>query len=125
MFIETKCKECGGTGKHRREIRVGDVVTPQDGSAMCNALHRILFNGVGSSPPFKPVRVVAIEGEMLGVVPVHWDNQQTYIDEMYHGEHPVGDSACWIWRGTYNNPKSVTGAGFWIHAHVSNLKEVI
>lgn len=119
MFIETTCKVCGGTGKHRREIRVGDVVTPQDGSAMCHALHRILFRGTGMG--FKPVRVVAIEGDMLGVVPVHWDNWEVRNKEMYRGDLPASDASVWIWKGTYANNQVVVEAGFWINAHISHL----
>jgi len=122
MLVETTCAACGGTGKLRREIRVGDVITPQDGSGMCDALHMILFLGVGKG--FKPVKVVAIEGNMLGVEPVHWGNEDTMHKEMYHGDNPVGASTSWIWKGTYTNNEALSRNGFWIDAHISNLKEM-
>jgi len=47
MIVKSRCEACGGSGRIERELRVGDIVTPQDGSAMCSALHSILFKGTG------------------------------------------------------------------------------
>lgn len=66
--MKITCKYCNGTGKVN--VKVGDIVTPRDGSGMPNGLHTILFNGIGSSPPFNPVKVLHIEGSALFVVPI-------------------------------------------------------
>ena len=66
--MEITCKHCNGKGK--RSIQVGDIVTPQDGSGVPNGLHEIIFNGVGSDPPFSPVKVLHIEGNALFVLPI-------------------------------------------------------
>ena len=118
--INKPCNCCHGSGKVSRTIKIGDIVTPNDGSSMCMDLHRILRAGTGR--PFKPVRVVAIEGDMLGVIPVHWDDKDLRHKEIF-GEGGVYESKCHIWKGHESDTfKLITEYGFWIHAHVSNIQ---
>ncbi len=125
MKIEVTCKECGA--RHNREIKVGDVVKPYDGSGMPNALHHLLWNGsepcnkgrtlpLPSNEAFKPVRVLSIEGDMLAVIPLHWDNLDIRHQEMFNDK--VYPALTHIWKGDYHNYKSVYDHAFWIHAPV-------
>ena len=71
MNIKVTCEQCGN--QTERPIKVGDIIRLGDGSGMPNGLHHVLFNGVGSYPLFKPVRVRRIEGSMLAVAPLYWE----------------------------------------------------
>lgn len=106
-----KCKVCDG-----RELKLGDIVTPTDGSAMPNALQKLTWNGSCGSG-FKPVRVLAISGEMLGVVPASWDDKDTRIAEMFREDVNPAIASLWVGNERY-------GEGFWINAHTSHLKEL-
>lgn len=84
MKIKKTCSECGETTT--KEIKVGDIITPRDGSGMPNGLHHVLWNGCGKDVPFKPVRVLQVEGNMLAVTPLHWDdstNREQFDDKVY------------------------------------------
>jgi len=122
MLIKKECTACGGTGGVVRELRVGDIVTPTDGSSMCSALHRILFKGTGAG--FKPVRVLAIEGNMLAVVPAYWEDDGAKHNDLYGLSNHVSESSSYIWKGeSYSLVSLICRDGFWIHAHVSHFRE--
>jgi len=117
MKIETTCKECGS--KINREIQIGDIVYPWDGSSMCSALHRELaITNTGSKDRyswvhgFKAVKVLAIEGNLLGVQPLDWerDYNRPEDDKLYASKSELyGGEPCQNF-----------GQGFWIYAgHVS------
>lgn len=117
MNMGLKCQRCNGSGK--RQLSVGDIVTPRDGSGFPNGLHSILFQGTGEN--FKPVRVLSIQGNMLGVVPVHWDDKEIRHTELFGKEGRAYQASNWIWV----NGKSVTEYGFWIDVTVSHLTEEV
>lgn len=101
-----------------KNVKVGDIVTPCDGSSMNGHLHELLFIGTGVG--FRPVKVIDIQGRMAAVVPADWDvnfhyDNKNWTDE-YNSKQPV-------WHGTYSNATKV-GEGFWIDLEISNLKEV-
>jgi hypothetical protein len=120
-FLST-CKHCKGSGKTTTTIRVGSIIQPTDGSSMCNALHKMLWNGEGrtnlplpQNEAFKPVRVVAIEGNMLAVVPLHWEDRIGRITDRQDDKCYAAMSSIW----TGNPYKHVATRGFWIHAYVT------
>ena len=108
MKVKVFCKAYGGTGSEIREIRVGDVLTPVDGSSMPWGLHRKLDirGSEGHVTGFRPVRVLSVEGEMLAVEPVDspesWKNDDAYKN-----------SIAPIWGPGSGNQ---LGNGFWIHS---------
>ena len=121
MKIETTCKEC--SNKISREIQIGDIVYPCDGSSMCSSLHhRLIITDTRSKDRywwvhgFEAVRVLAIEGNLLGVQPIDWkldyncpedDRLRASKSQLYGGE-------------TCQN----FGEGFWIYAgHVRAEKQ--
>jgi len=115
MEITETCKQCGGRGSITRQIEVGDIITPGDGSGMPNGLHHILWNGVSKAVPFKPVRVLQVEGNMLAVQPLHWDDKETRYREIL--DNSVSPALSWI-------PNADRGV-FWIYApHCHPIKEV-
>lgn len=125
MKIIRECFICGQ--KTESEIQVGDVVKPYDGSGMPNGLHSILWNGAGrrhlplpQEEAFKPVRVVSIEGDMLAVVPFHWDKDRgTARKEEFSNE--IYPALCPIWKETYDGWGVLCDHAFWIHGPTSNL----
>ena len=91
----------------RSKFQIGDIVIPLDGSSMNAELHKLLFTE--TSKPFKPVKVLAIEGNLLGVAPLnvgeHWYNP--------------GKQSFWG-REEYKK----LGEGFWIDKkHVKKSEE--
>jgi len=125
MKIKTSCKACGGAGFKTRELRIGDIVTPIDGSSMPHGLHRKLEirggNEYGENhvTGFFPVRVLSIEGEMLAVEPV-------YFPESWKNDDAYKNSIAPIWGpGSCNQ----LGDGFWIHSrHViveDGVKDIV
>ncbi len=121
-YVKT-CNHCGGTGKITRELKVGDIIQPTDGSSMPNALHKILWNGhgvpscdlpLGAEKAFKPVRVLSIEGSLIAVVPVHWDDREIRHKEMFDKE--IYPALSYIYEG---KGKYVSDYGFWINVYVT------
>ena len=112
MEISKKCDRCGGGGYIKREIKLGDVLVPHDGSGMPNALHKLTFNGTGKG--FKPVEVLAVSGEMLGVTPASWNNKETMLRERFEDDVYPAITSLWANGTRY-------GEGFWINAKVSHL----
>jgi hypothetical protein len=94
MEIRKTCEQCGGSGFITQQIKVGDIITLGDGSGMPNALHHILWNGVDKTVSFKPVRVLQVEGNMLAVQPLHWDDKEIRYKEMFDKE--VYPALSWI-----------------------------
>jgi len=123
MKFTVTCDKCNGKGVIERELRIGDIVTPCDGSAMPNALHKLLWNGHGRTDlpllmneAFKPVRVLAISGEFLGVTPASWTNRDTMMAERFREDIYPAISCLWVGGKQY-------GEGFWINAKISHLLE--
>ena len=85
MKIKGSCSQCGGS--ITKEVEAGDIITLGDGSGMSNGLHHVLWNGWGKDVPFKPVRVLRVEGNMLAVTPLHWEkdagNREQFDDKVY------------------------------------------
>ena len=101
MKIKESCNQCGGSGSITRQIKKGDIMTPRDGSGMPRGLHHVLWNGHGRRdlylPPaeaFKPIRVLRVEGDMLAVVPLHWDDAEIQRKEML--DQNIGPALTWI-----------------------------
>lgn len=91
--VELVCKHCDGKGISSVEIVInaGDIVIPTDGSSMPWPLHKVLW--CKESGKFKPVRVIAIKGDLLAVLPAHWDN----FNECTSGEYSLLDPClCWL-----------------------------
>jgi len=107
MKIERTCECCHGEGVVIDTVKVGDVITPNDGSGMPTGLHHVLWNGVDSAPPFKPVRVVRIEGDALAVVPLHWENKGIKYDELLDAN--VSPALSWL-------PEAHEREVFWVYA---------
>ena len=120
MELKQTCKHCGGNGFTNIQIKVGDIIQPQDGSSMSPVLHRLLWNGLGHSAEgaFKPVRVLSIEGDMIAVVPLYWDNPDICHKERF--DDKVYPTLCHVWKGTYTNANSICDYAFWINAPISN-----
>ncbi len=129
MKIETTCDKCGS--KINREIQIGDIVYPHDGSSMCSALHhKLIITDTGSKDKywwvhgFEAVRVLAIEGNLLGVQPLDWklDYNCPEDDKLHASKSELyGEKDCqhfgegfWIYAGhvraeKQNRPKSPSG----------------
>ena len=111
MEIKTTCNCCGNTTT--RQIKVGDTIELGDGSGMPNGLHHVLWNGVGSNPPFKPVRVVRVEGNTLAVIPLHWGNREFAHKEKF--DDKVYPALSWLL-----DSRDI----FWVYApHCQPVKE--
>jgi hypothetical protein len=127
--IEYQYDKCKGVAISRK-IRVGDVIQPLDGSGMPNVLHTLLWNGVGIryqdlplSPEtaFKPVRVLSIEGDMLAVVPLYWDNFDAKWKDWRNDE--VRAALSYVWKTQLWNHSQfdcIAEKAFWIHGPASN-----
>jgi hypothetical protein len=113
MKIKDICK-CCGVGSIRN-LKEGDILTPLDGSGMPNGLHYVLFNGVGSNPPFKPVRVKKIEGDTLAVTPLHWDDVMQMRKERF--SEKVYPALSWI--------EGVDRDVFWVYAPHCSFVEIV
>ena len=110
------------------EYRIGDVVKPIDGSSMPAGFHKLLWNGKEVGPPyplpseiaFKPVKVLAIEGNLLGVAPLDWKEWGNWIEDV---EIKGGKSSLYTGnKERFGNKRA--GEGFWIHkAHVMPIKK--
>ena len=129
MNIKQTCQHCGGNGFINTTIKVGDIIQPRDGSGMPNALHHLLWNGsdpcnkgrdlpLPQNEAFKPVRVLSIEGDMLAVIPLHWDDRDIRHKEMF--DDKVYPALSYIWKGNYHNNTSIYDHAFWINAPISN-----
>lgn len=126
IFIKERCKECDGVGVYNIELKVGDIVTPIDGSSMNGALHSLTWRGAIESG-FKDVKIVSIQGEMLGVEPVDWNNRK------FDSDMSLGYGSIWeesidelLETVKFNNKtiRQVTQFGFWIHYSMVKLKKV-
>ena len=120
MNIKYNCDACGGTGVIDRSPQVGDVLEPLDGSGFPNGLHPILFTG--TSNPFKPVRVLCVEGDVLGIVPLHWDDRDIRHKEMFNGD--TYSAITWLWEVKNGELETICEYGFWIYAPACHLKWV-
>lgn len=120
MKVITKCSCCDGTGKTTREIKVGDVLTPLDGSGMPTGLQGILFTKTRS--PFRPIRVLDIQGKLLAVEPAHWNGKD--IDRKWEDLHKNNEAALhasmWIWEDN-DDIDVISQCGFWIDAQRCHL----
>lgn len=90
MKIKSNCEHCNGTGESERKIKPGDILVAYDGSGMPNALRRLLFNGIDSNPPFKPVRVIKVVEHLIAVVPEYWSDGDKMRDDIFYNDEVNG-----------------------------------
>lgn len=103
-----------------KKFNYGDIVYPRDGSSMLPAISnklRIWCSGCKSVTSFKPVRVVRVEGNMLGCEflepPTH--------EEVFKDKHGLYDALTWIFDRDDRWIWPLTEHGFWLDSrHVSS-----
>jgi len=104
LQVSETCERCHGTGKVERALHHGDIVVPIDGSSMPRGIHKLLKQG-GS---FDQVRVLTIQGEMLGVSPIDTGNLRE--PDVYQALSPIWESS-----DRRKSGLKMLGEGFWIH----------
>ena len=131
MKIKTTCKECGN--ETTRELKVGDILTPTDGSGMPNKLHELLWNGHSCSG-FKPVKVVAISGYMIAVIPASWQDRDIRRSDIFDNKIKAWDSLQSIWakvdyKTSFKHDEMyfdlVNEHGYWINFYIAYPKEAV
>jgi hypothetical protein len=89
---------------------------------MPDALHKLLFTrGHG----FSPVMVLAVNGDMLAVMPAAWNDHDTFMNERF--DDATSPAVAVIWNTTKGGKhfEKVSGYGFWVYGPVCNFAEVV
>ena len=109
MEITQTCNYCKGKGKITRQVGVGDILSPADGSGLPNGLKPLLQIWQDRCVvDFKPVKVLHIEGETLFVIPIDWEGKRY--------DHDVYLAQSWMIIDEHGT------TGFWVYAPHCHFK---